>query len=134
MKPAPQPANYERPAVSKFLHQRDAFSQTSLRISKGSGQGLAKSSAVFRIARFNKGKRILARKSTEKRKEKKRKESRKECAWRERYHEGKFMANMTTREKLEAGMHGMVARISPRNRMPGSRTLKFESVSQNSRV
>jgi hypothetical protein len=24
-------------------------------------------------------------------------------------------------------MHGMVARISPRNRMPGSRTLKFES-------
>ena len=58
-------------------------------------------------------------------------ETRKESAWRERFHERKCMANMTTREKPEAGerqgMHGMVARISPRDRMLGSRTLKFES-------
>ena len=48
------------------------------------------------------------------------------------------MAKRTIREKREAGerqsVHGMVARISPRNRMPGSRTPKFESESQSSQI
>ena len=44
---------------------------------------------------------------------------------------GKRNARMTTREKHESekrrGMHGMVARNSSLTRMPGSRTLMFES-------
>ena len=66
-------------------------------------------------------------------------------AWRERYHGRECMANRTTREKHEAGerqgVHGMVARISPRNTKQeveegaelssvNRRTLKFESESR----